>query len=186
MAARDDTDALLAAALAAKALQTARQALLRAPVPGPKGDEGPEGSPGRDGAAGPPGDDGADGRDGAEGQPGKDGTPGQIGRNGADGAPGEPGEAGPQGEPGRDGVDALEGRDGKDGRRGIDGKDGRDAMTLAPARVTFERDARQRTSRMLVLPVGGGIGLEVMPVRDERSGLMVAADIAVFAPATGR
>lgn len=56
-------------------------------------------------------------------------------------------------------------------------------MTLAPARVTFERGDDKRTRRMLVLPLAGGQGLEVLPVRDARSGLMVAADIGIYMPA---
>ena len=182
MAARDDTDALLAAALAAKALQTARQALDRSPVPGPKGDKGEHGQNGKDGEPGPRGADGRDGRDGADGAPGKDGADGKDGRDGRDGVDGE---RGPQGEPGprgADGVDGLDGRDGAPGRRGADGRDGRDAVTLAPARATFERDDQRRTTRLLVLPLAGVNGIEVLPVRDA-SGLMVAADIGLYAPA---
>jgi hypothetical protein len=181
--ARDDTPELLAAALAAKALQTAREALARAPVPGPQGERGEPGQPGRDGADGKDGADGRDGKDGEQGPPGRDGADGAPSRDGRDGADGERGPQGEQGPPGRDGIDGLDGRDGAPGRRGVDGRDGRDAMTLAPARVTFERDERQRTRRMLVLPLAGTQGLEVLPVRDARTGLMVAADIGLYLPA---
>ena len=179
MAAHDE-DFLVAAAVAAKALQTARQALARAPVPGQKGDPGEPGPAGKDGTDGRDGVDGRDGRDGETGPQGDAGPPGADGRDGAPGEPGPQGEPGPAGADGRDGVDGLDGRDGAPGRRGIDGRDGRDAITLAPARVTFERGEDKRTSRMLVLPLSGGQGLEVLPVRDAQSGLMVAADIGLF------
>lgn len=180
MPARDRS--LIAAALATEALDKAEEALARALVPGPKGEDGKDGQPGRDGADGKDGADGRDGRDGQDGAPGRDGIDGKDGRDGRDGADGEPGPQGEPGPAGRDGIDGLDGRDGAPGRRGADGRDGRDAMTLAPARVTFERDERQRTRRMLVLPLAGTQGLEILPVRDARTGLMVAADIGLFMP----
>jgi hypothetical protein len=209
MAARDDTDFLVAAAVAAKALQTARDALARAPVPGPKGNPGTRGEPGK------PGNPGRDGKDGEDADPadiaaalrsdaafveslrGERGPKGEDGRSvdaeqvaallrqddefaeqlkGERGERGEPGLRGPPGDDGK-------GDRGEPGPRGRDGNDGRDAAVVAPARVTFERDSQRRTARMLVLPLSGGTGFEILPVRDLQSGLMVSADIGIFAPA---
>ena len=67
----DNSDALLAWALAAQALQAARKALALARLPGPHGDTGPmgpDGEPGRHGLSGIDGLDGAPGRDGRDGR----------------------------------------------------------------------------------------------------------------------
>lgn len=181
MAAHDD-DFLVAAAVAAKALQTARFALARAPVPGPAGEPGPPGEagpPGRDGVDGEPGPAGPAGAPGEPGPQGEPGPPGPAGAAGRDGADGEIGPAGPEGPRGLPGLDGERGEPGPRGPAGRDGADGRDAVPLAPARVTFERDDRMRTARMLVMPVSGGPGLQVLPVRD-RAGFMVAADVSVY------
>jgi hypothetical protein len=53
-------------------------------------------------------------------------------------------------------------------------------MTLAPARVTVERDrVTLLTSRMLLLPTDGRDGLQLTPVRDT-TGLLVAADVEFY------
>ena len=85
MADQATTDALIATALAAQAIKTARQALARAPVPGP---------------------DGRPGKDGQAGVDGKDGTDGKAGPAGADGRDGIDGDRGPRGERGQAGRDA--------------------------------------------------------------------------------
>jgi len=181
MAAHDD-DFLAAAAVAAKALRTAREALARAPVPGPHGEQGPQGEPGPQGPQGEPGQDGQPGADGAVGPRGDAGPAGPRGERGYQGPAGE---TGPQGEPGPTGLAGADGEPGQigpAGPRGIDGRDGRDALVLVPARATFERDAAQRTTRLTLVPATGGAGLEVRPVRDP-AGLMVAADVSIYVAA---
>jgi hypothetical protein len=73
----------------------------------------------------------------------------------------EPGPPGPPGPPGRD---------------GMDGVDGRDAMTLAPATATFERDWRGLTDRVVIVPDGGGPSISIVTERDG-AGLLLAAKI---------
>jgi hypothetical protein len=54
-------------------------------------------------------------------------------------------------------------------------------VTLAPARATFERDAGSiATKKLVVVPSAGGSRLEITPVRDQATGLMVAADIELI------
>lgn len=78
MAKADDTDALLAAALAAKAMRTAEAAKKtadaaaeRAMVPGPEGPQGEQGPPGPEGPPGPQGEAGPQGEQGAQGERGE-------------------------------------------------------------------------------------------------------------------
>jgi hypothetical protein len=78
----------------------------------------------------------------------------------------------------------LEGPQGPIGPRGRDGRDGangRNAVTLAPGRATFERaPGSLATNKLVVVPAAGGSRLEITPVRDQATGLMVAADIELI------
>ena len=69
---QEETDLLLAAALANKALQEAREAVRLALVPGRAGKDGEDGEPGPKGDRGPKGDDGEPGPQGEQGEPGRD------------------------------------------------------------------------------------------------------------------
>ena len=71
----DDTDLMLAWALAAKAMEAANRALALARQAGPQGNIGPVGPRGLQGLEGP---------DGARGEPGEDGEDGAPGRDGRD------------------------------------------------------------------------------------------------------
>lgn len=89
------------AAVAAKALIEARQAIeraksaeTRAMMPGPRGFAGKDGEDGKDGASGKDGKDGKDGRDGIDGKDGERGEAGPAGKDGKDGKPGKDGEKG--------------------------------------------------------------------------------------------
>jgi hypothetical protein len=180
VAQRDDTEALIAQALAAKALEVARDALRRNMVAGPKGDRGPKGEQGPRGEPGADGKDGQPGADGAAGPQGPQGEAGERGPQGYQGHPGEDGEQGPQGPPGEQGEPGPPGEVGPAGPRGRDGADGRDAILRSPARVEFERDERTRlTLRLIITPEGGGDGLQAVPVRGA-DGLMTAADITPY------
>lgn len=111
---------------------------------------------------------------GPEGQPGRRGRDGPPGERGIRGPAGLRGETGPRGEKGDPGERGIKGEPGRDG------SDGRDAVTLAPAKAEFRRDAARRTELMRIVPLNGGPVIEVRPVRDA-DGLMVAADITFSA-----
>ena len=182
-----ETNALLAAALAAKAIRKAQDALDRAPVPGPQGSRGERGPAGRDGVAGPAGEQGEQGEVGPAGPQGERGPAGPIGERGPHGQPGkqgERGEIGPAGPQGPPGIDGERGATGPMGDRGRAGSDGRDAVTLLPARAVFTRDAANRTSRLVIMSVVGGHEFQIIPVRGN-DGLMIAADINFSAAPDG-
>jgi hypothetical protein len=164
MAVRDDTDALLAAALAAKALRVAEQADARILTPGPQGERGPQGPAGRDGKdglAGPAGAPGARGEAGPKGEAGPRGERGSVGPEGPAGPQGEPGASG---QTGADGLEGPQGPQGERGLRGYTGADGKDAVPFAPALVTFERDSERRTTRLLMTNATD-TRIEIIPVR---------------------
>ncbi len=122
----NNTDALLAAALAAKAIKKAQQALDRAQVPGPQGPQGECGPAGEDGRDGRDGNDGATGPVGLQGPRGERG---EVGPQGPQGLPGERGEDGRQGERGPVGPQGDTGERGEQGPQGVPGAAGLDGKT---------------------------------------------------------
>jgi hypothetical protein len=93
------------------------------PVPGPKGDQGPNGDQGEQG---PKGDQGPNGDQGGQGPKGDQGPTGATGPQGAGGPQGERGEKGIQGENGARGDKGAKGDDGAPGARGEKGDKGDD------------------------------------------------------------
>lgn len=87
-------------------------------VPGPPGDQGPEGPRGEPGPRGDVGPEGPRGYRGEQGIPGEQGDPGPQGIQGV------PGEQGPQGE---QGIQGVPGEQGPQGEQGIQGEPGIDA-----------------------------------------------------------
>lgn len=96
-------------------------AIVRPPVQGPPGDEGPEGPPGVTGPAGPEGPPGDPGPEGAQGDTG---PAGPTGATGAQGPQGETGPAGPQGGTGPEGPEGPQGAQGETGPAGAAGPQG--------------------------------------------------------------
>ena len=176
MADQATTDALIATALAAQAIKTARQALARAPVPGPVG---PRGGQGPQGNTGPAGADGGTGAAGPQGGTGPAGLQGPQGDRGATGAVGPQGLAGEIGERGLAGADGRDGIDGEPGPRGERGQAGHDTSQLPRAEwsATFTRDGTARTERItLTSPAADRRPRQITPICDD-TGLVTAAQI---------
>lgn len=98
--------------------------LLKRPVGGGIGTQGPAGPAGPPGAKGDPGDPGADGEDGLPGENGDPGEPGAKGDPGAPGAKGDPGTPGAKGDPGEAGQKGDPGEPGSRGDPGPQGEPG--------------------------------------------------------------
>jgi hypothetical protein len=164
----------------------------RAPVPGPRGEQGLIGLPGPRGERGEKGIDGANGRDGNDG---RDGHPGPVGEKGDRGEQGPAGRDGVNGKDAevdydrlgnmiavavekevgkfpipRDGRDGKDGRDGERGEKGDKGDRGDKGDPGHDGRDVDEESIVRRVRELIPTPKDGRDGIDGKDGRDGATG----------------